>query len=112
MMGHGPPRMVLWSRLRIPDIAGISSKLSAFKSANNCLTIADQTTRGVHEISAALHLADQHIVKQVERPRMKRRIDRHHVADLTETTLSNRNSDGQTKNFNEPIEDLDHRRRW
>src|ERR1700722_5004832 len=82
MMRHRPPRMILRSRLRIPDIAGISSKLPAFKSANHCITIADQTPRCVHEVSAALHFADQRIVEQVERPGMEWRVDRYHVADL------------------------------
>jgi hypothetical protein len=65
MMRHRPPRMVLGSGLRIPDIAGISSKLSALQGANNRLTIADQATCRVHQMNAVLHFADRLIVEQI-----------------------------------------------
>jgi hypothetical protein len=74
-MRHGSPRMILGSGLWIPDITGVSGKLATLQCANNRFTIADQTTGGVDEISAALHLADQVIVEEVERAGMQRSVD-------------------------------------
>ena len=51
-----------WSlrrRLREPDVARIAGELAAFERAHDGIAIADLAARRVHEIGAALHLADQ-----------------------------------------------------
>jgi len=40
------------------------------------------TTRGVHEVSAALHLGDKLVVKEVLGFGVERRVDGYNVADL------------------------------
>ena len=71
-------------RLREPDVARIARKLAAVQGPDHSVAIADLAARGVHEIGAPLHLADQRIVEQVLGLRMQRRVDRDHVADTDE----------------------------
>src|SRR5262245_66590389 len=65
VMRHGAPRMVLRRRLRKPDVAGISRELTALQRTHDGVTVADLATRGVHDIAAALHHADQLVVEHV-----------------------------------------------
>src|SRR5262245_21751481 len=82
VMRHGAPRMVLRRRLRKPDVAGISRELTALQRTHDGVTVADLATRGVHDIAAALHHADQFVVEHVLGLGMQRCVDRYHVADL------------------------------
>lgn len=51
---HGPPGVVLGSGLDIPDIAGITPKLTALDSLSDGILVADGTTSGVHEPSVTV----------------------------------------------------------
>src|SRR5271154_7626761 len=82
MVRHGPPGMVLRRWLGEPDVSGVAAKLAAFESADDGVAIADLAARGVHKIDAALHLGEELVVEEALRFRMKRRVDRHNVADL------------------------------
>ena len=82
VMRHGAPGMVLRRRLREPDVAGIARELAALQRADDGVAVADLAARGVHEIGAALHHADQLVVEQVLGLGMQRRVDGDHVADL------------------------------
>jgi pyruvate dehydrogenase complex dehydrogenase (E1) component len=54
--------------------------LTAFARPRDRVAITDLAARGVHEIRAALHLADQLVVEEVLGLRMQRGVDRHYVA--------------------------------
>src|SRR6476469_8543859 len=62
VMGHGAPEMLPRRRLREPHVAGIASKLAAFERSHDRVAVADLAAGSVHEIGAALHLADQLVV--------------------------------------------------
>lgn len=80
MMRHRPPGMVRRRRLRIPDIAGIPGQLPALQCANYGIAITNPAARRVHQIGAALHLADQGIVEQVLGLSVQWRVDCDYVA--------------------------------
>src|SRR3984957_10340402 len=82
VMGHCAPRMAFRSGLREPDVAGIASELAAFERADDGVAVADFAARGVHEISATLHFREKLAVEEAFGLRMKRRVDRHDVANL------------------------------
>src|ERR1700734_3117795 len=84
VMRHGSPRVILWRRLRIPDIAGITGELPALQCAYHRVAIADLAARGVDEVGTALHLADERVVEHVLGLRVQRRVDRDHVANTHE----------------------------
>ena len=82
VMRHGAPGMVLGRGLRKPDVAGIARELAALQRAHDGVAVADLAARGVHDIAAALHHADQLVVEHVLGLGMQRRVDGHHVANL------------------------------
>src|SRR6476620_2042907 len=80
VMRHRPPGMILRGGLGKPDVACVARELSALARPRDRISIADFAARSVHDVRAALHLADQLVVEEVLGLRMQRRIDRHHVA--------------------------------
>ena len=81
---HRAPRVVRRGRLGIPDVAGVAGELAALARPHDRVAIADLAARGVHEVCAALHRADQLVVEQALGPGMQRGVDRHDVADAHE----------------------------
>jgi len=81
VMGHPSPRMILWRRLREPDVTRVTGKPSALQSANHRIAVANLAARRIDEVGAPLHLADEGIVEQVLGFRVQRSIDGNHIAD-------------------------------
>src|SRR5258707_14538400 len=81
VMWHCAPRMVSWRGLGEPDVACIAGELTAFEGAHDRVTVADFATRGVHEISASLHLGEKLVVEEALCLRLNRRVDRGDVPD-------------------------------
>ena len=57
--------LILWRRLREPDVPCIPCELSALQSPHDRVSLADFASDRVDEIRAALHLSDELVVKQV-----------------------------------------------
>src|SRR5262249_45874535 len=58
VVGHRSPGMILWSRLRKPDVSGISGQLAAFQRPRDRIAVADLAAGSVDDVRAALHLGD------------------------------------------------------
>lgn len=76
--------MVFRGRLGEPHGAGVAGELARLERPRDRVAIADLPPRGVHEVRAPLHLADQLVVEQVLRLGGQGGIDRDHVADRDE----------------------------
>src|SRR6185312_5116780 len=50
VMRHGAPGMVLWRRLREPDVAGIARELPALQRADDGVAVADLAAGRVHDV--------------------------------------------------------------
>src|SRR5262249_33412811 len=63
VMRHSAPGMIARRRLREPHVAGIACKLAALERAHDRVTVADLAARRVHDVTTALHHADQLVVE-------------------------------------------------
>ena len=73
--------MILRGRLRKPDIPCVPGKLPAFQRPDHRIAVADFATRGIHEIGAAFHLANELVIKHMLGLGMQRAVDRDHITD-------------------------------
>ena len=81
VMRHGPPRMILRSRLREPNVACVAGKLSAVERPDDHITVAYLATRGVHDVGAALHLRYELVVEHMLGLGVQRTVDRDNIAN-------------------------------
>src|SRR5258708_37565583 len=72
---HGPPRMVLWRRLRIPNVACISGEVAGLKRANDSVALNQLAAGRINEIAAALHMRKHLVVEEVLGRRIKRHLE-------------------------------------
>src|ERR1700691_159369 len=63
VMGHRPPRVILRPRLRDPDVARITGKLTTLQGTDHGVAIAYLAACRVHQVSAALHLAQKRVIE-------------------------------------------------
>src|SRR5918998_4239870 len=62
VVGHGPPGMILRSGLGVPDIAGVAGELARLERPHDRVAVADLAARGVDEVCAAAHCAEELVV--------------------------------------------------
>lgn len=77
---HGPPRVIAGGRLDIPNIPGVSVKMTAFNCLCHRVLVADRTASGVHQPGTLLKVAEKLIVDQPTGSLVKRSVDRDNVA--------------------------------
>src|SRR5208282_2522127 len=68
------PGVILRCRLGIPDVAGVTGKLSTLQRADDGISVADAAARRIHQVGTPLQLADECVVKEVLGLRMQRRV--------------------------------------
>src|SRR5262245_41538310 len=76
--------MVLRRRLREPHISSIAREFPALQRPNNGVPVANLAARCVYKIGAALHAADQRVIKQMLGLGMQWCVNRNDVTDLHE----------------------------
>src|SRR4029077_12397987 len=76
LVGHRSPRVVPGRRLREPHVARVAGQPPALACARDGVAIADLPARGVDQVGAPLHLADQLLVEQVLGLGVQGRVDR------------------------------------
>src|SRR5438128_6971842 len=81
MMRRRPPGMVLWRRLREPDVSCVAGELPAFEPTHDCVAVADLPASSVDQVGAPLHATDQLVVEEMFRFRVQWCVDRDDVAD-------------------------------
>ena len=74
--------MVIPGRLREPHVARVSGQLTALARGGHVLAHVELAARGVDDKRAALPAAEHVRVECVLRPRVKRAVERRHVAVL------------------------------
>src|SRR5262245_59480463 len=82
VIGHRTPRMILRSGLRIPNVACVSSKLTAFEGTDDTISVANLSAGGIYDVRTTFHLGKQFIIEHVLCSGMKWSIDRDNVTDL------------------------------
>ena len=56
---HGPPGMILWGRLDVPDIPGVPVELTALYGSGDRVLVAYRTAGGVHQPCTILKVLEQ-----------------------------------------------------
>ena len=85
MIWHRAPRMVVGRWLREPRVTGITGQLSAFQRINDGVTIGKLAAGGVDQLCATFEELQRLCVDHVLGFRMKRAIQRDHIAHLGQT---------------------------
>lgn len=76
---HGTPDVVLRGRLDVPDIAGVTRKVTAGQSTGNSILVTDGTTSGVDEPSALLEVLQEFVVDETAGTFVQRAVDGHDI---------------------------------
>ena len=84
VVGHGPPWVVLGSRLGVPHITGVTPELTRLQSVNNCVLVDNLSTGGVDQVTALLEVLEHLGVEEVIGTRVKRGVDGDNVTLLDE----------------------------
>src|ERR1035437_6701487 len=80
MMWHRPPRVILWRRLREPDVSCVTCQMPTLQRLRHSITVTYFPASAVHNVGSPFHIADQHITKHVLRLRMQWCVNRHNIA--------------------------------
>ena len=92
---HGPPGVVFWGRLDVPNVPGVPVEFTALYCSGDCILIADRAASGVHEPCTLLEVLEQIGIDQPTSALVKWSIDRDNVAFGDEFLKKDLVSDGR-----------------